>query len=60
MFTCDKDGSLQSNLGASKAAAHTLVGARVPGFDLRDEQAAVGQQEHAVKGENDTRFMLLH
>lgn len=34
--------------------AHTLVGARVPGFHLRDEQAAVGQQNHAVNGKNDT------
>lgn len=59
MFTCYKDRSLQSNLGASETAAHTLVGARVPRFDLRDVQAAVGQQNHAVKEENDKRFMLL-
>lgn len=51
MCTCYQDGSLQSDLGAPEATAHTLVGAGVLGFDLPDEQAAVGQQGHSAKGE---------
>lgn len=60
MCTCYQDGSLQSDLGAPEAAAHALVGACVLGFDLPDEQAAVGQQGHAAKGEKkDKRLMIL-
>lgn len=58
MCTCYQDGSLQSDLGAPEAAAHALVGACVLGFDLLDEQAAVGQQGHAVKGEKDKHTHL--
>lgn len=53
--TCYEDGGLQCDLGASEAPAHTLVGPRVPGLDLRDEQGAVGQQDHAVEEETDQR-----
>ena len=37
-----EERGLQSNFGPSEATADTLVGPRVPGLDLRDEQRAVG------------------
>lgn len=47
--TSDQQGGLQGHVGSSEAPADTSVGSRVPGFDLRDEQAAVGQQEDAAE-----------
>lgn len=49
LCTCYEEGGLQRNMGPSEAAADTLVGPRVPGLDLRDQQCAVGEQDQTVE-----------
>lgn len=45
--TSDDQGGLQGHVGSSETTTNTFVGSSVPGFDLFDEQAAIGQQEDA-------------
>lgn len=62
--TCYKEGGLQCNMGPSEAAADTPVGPGVPGFDLGDQQCAVGEQDHTGGGEGNktvqTDLIITH
>lgn len=48
MFTSYEEGGFQCHLGAADTTADALVGPRVPGLDLGDQQCAVGQQDQTV------------
>lgn len=49
MYTSYEEGRLQSNMGPSEAMADTFVGPGVSGFDLGDQQRAVGEENHSVE-----------
>lgn len=59
LHTGYEEGGLQRNLGSCEAAADTLVVSGVPGFDLRDQQSPVGQEEHSGQRKQKTLLYSL-
>lgn len=59
VFTSYDEGGLGNDLRPTEATADTFVGPCVPGFDLCDQQRAVGEQEHSVERKDISSFINM-